>query len=129
MGVVFFSSLVVNGAIMSFDFRVPAPADFLLLAISGLCGGAGQLLLMAATRAAPANRIAPAQYSQIIWAIALGALFFSELPDATSFVGIALVTFAGLFTFVREERRGGRWPAVWTMVWGRPPRNGGSEPS
>ena len=40
------------------------------------------MLLMAATRAAPANRIAPAQYSQIVWAIILGALFFDEFPDA-----------------------------------------------
>jgi S-adenosylmethionine uptake transporter len=123
MGVVFVASLVVNGTIMLFDFHVPAPTDFLLIAVAGLCGGAGHMLLMAATRAAPANRIAPAQYSQIIWALILGAFFFGEFPDATAFAGIALVTFAGLFTFVREERRGGRWPAVWTIVWGKAARN------
>ena len=78
--------------------------------------------MMAAVRAAPANRVAPAQYSQIVWAILLGALFFDEFPDATAIAGIALVTFAGLFTFVREEKRGARFPPVWTMVWGRPRR-------
>jgi S-adenosylmethionine uptake transporter len=124
MGVVFAASLAINGAIMIFDFHVPAPSDFLLLAGAGLCGGIGHLLLMAATRAVPANRIAPAQYSQIVWALALGALFFAEFPDTTAFAGIALVTLAGIFTFIREEKRGGRWPAVWTIVWGRPPRNG-----
>jgi drug/metabolite transporter (DMT)-like permease len=128
MGVVFFSSLTVNGAIMLTDFRLPAPTDFLLVAGAGLCGGTGHTLLMAATRAAPANRIAPAQYSQIVWAVILGALFFGELPDATAFAGIALVTLAGLFTFVREEKRGVRGPAVWTMVWGRSMRNGAREP-
>jgi drug/metabolite transporter (DMT)-like permease len=124
IGVVLLATLVVNGAIMLLDFHVPAPRDILLVALAGLCGGCGQMLLMAATRAAPANRIAPAQYSQIIWALVLGALFFRELPDATAFAGIALVTLAGLFTFVREEKRGVRGPAVWTMVWGRAPRNG-----
>jgi drug/metabolite transporter (DMT)-like permease len=124
MGVVFCAALTVNGAIMLTDFHLPAPTDFLLLAGAGLCGGAGHMLLMAATRAAPANRIAPAQYSQIIWALVLGALFFGELPDAIAFAGIALVTLAGLFTFVREEKRGVRGPAVWTMVWGRGSRNG-----
>ncbi len=125
MGVVFFASLTVNGAIMLTDFHLPAPTDFVLTAVAGLCGGTGHMLLMAATRAAPANRIAPAQYSQIVWALILGALFFGELPDATAFAGIALVTLAGLFTFVREEKRGVRGPAVWTMVWGRGSRNGG----
>lgn len=119
MGVVFLATLAVNGIVMAFDFHVPALHDFLLIAAAGLCGGLGHMLLMAATREAPANRIAPAQYSQIVWAVLLGALFFDELPDATAFVGIALVTFAGLFTFVRERQRGVRGPAVWTMVWGR----------
>ncbi len=128
MGVVFCASLTVNGTIMLTDFRVPAPTDFLLIAVAGLCGGTGHMLLMAATRAAPANRIAPAQYSQIVWAVMLGALFFGELPDATAFAGIALVTLAGLFTFVREEKRGVSGPAVWTMVWGRSQRNGPREP-
>jgi S-adenosylmethionine uptake transporter len=124
MGTVFFASLAVNGTAMLFDFGWPAPRDFLLIALAGLCGGLGHTMLMAATRAAPANRIAPAQYSQIVWAITFGAVFFGELPDLTAFFGIALVTFAGLFTFLREEKRGGRWPAVWTITWGRPSRNG-----
>jgi drug/metabolite transporter (DMT)-like permease len=124
MGVVFIAAIAFNGAAMLADFHVPAPTDFLLIATAGLCGGTGHVLLMAATRAAPANRIAPAQYSQIVWAVTLGALFFNELPDAVSFAGIGLVTFAGIFTFVREEKRGVRGPAVWTMVWGRMPRNG-----
>jgi drug/metabolite transporter (DMT)-like permease len=119
LGVVFLAAIATNGVLMIADFRVPAPVDFVLLAASGLCGAMGQMLLMAATRAAPASRVAPAQYSQIVWAVALGAAFFGEVPDATAVAGIALVTSAGLFTFVREKQRGVRGPAVWTMVWGR----------
>ncbi len=125
LGVVFAATLLFNGALMLFDFRTPAPGDVLLLAASGLCGAAGNILLIAAIQAAPANRIAPVQYSQIVWAVILGAIFFGEVPDAIAFGGIALVTFAGLFTLVRERERGARFPPVWTMVWGRPPRNGG----
>jgi S-adenosylmethionine uptake transporter len=123
MGVVFATALAINGAIMIFDFHMPAPRELLLAAFAGLCGGTAHMLLMAAMRAAPANRVAPTQYSQIVWAILLGALFFSEFPDTTAFAGIALVTFAGLFTFIREEKRGARFPPVWTMVWGRVARN------
>ena len=123
MGVVMLAALMVNFVLMLFDFRQPAPADFVRLAAAGLMGGFGHLLLMAALRAAPANRIAPAQYSQIIWAMGLGSMFFGEFPDATALAGIALITLSGLFTFLREEQKGGRWPAVWTIVWTRP-RNG-----
>lgn len=119
IGVVFAAALAVNGTIMLFDFHVPSPRDFALTAFIGLCGGTANVLLMAAIRAAPANRVAPAQYSQIAWAIILGALFFGEFPDATAIAGIALVTFAGLFTFAREEKRGASFPPVWTMVFGR----------
>ena len=124
LGVVFAASLAFNGTLMLFDFQVPTPRDFLLLAASGLCGATANILLITALRMAPVNRIAPAQYSQIVWAVLLGAMFFGELPDGIAFAGIALVTFAGLFTFMREEQRGGRFPPVWTMVWGRSPRSG-----
>lgn len=119
MGVVFVAAIAVNGAIMAFDFHWPAPRDLLLTLFAGLCGGTAHILIMAAIREAPANRVAPAQYSQIVWAILIGALFFDEFPDATAFAGIALVTFAGMFTFVREEKRGAQFPPVWTMVFGR----------
>ena len=123
MGVVFVAALVVNGTIMLFDFHIPSLRDFLLTAFAGLCGGTAHTLLMAAMRAAPANRVAPTQYSQIAWAIILGALFFGEFPDTTAIAGIALVTFAGLFTFAREEKHGVRFPSAWTMVFGRSGRS------
>jgi S-adenosylmethionine uptake transporter len=61
---------------------------------------------MAATRAAPANRVAPGQYSQIVWAVTIGAIFFGEVPDPIAFVGIVLVVLSGLVTFIREEQAG-----------------------
>ena len=79
MGVAMLMALAVNGVLMLFDFRIPAPLDLLALAAIGLCTGAGHILIMAALRAAPANRIAPAQYSQMIWAVLLGAIFFERV--------------------------------------------------
>lgn len=124
MGVALFATLIVSGTLMAFGFRVPQPADVVWLAVAGALGGAGHILLMAALRAAPATRIAPSQYTQIVWAMLLGSLFFGEFPDALALAGIALVCLAGLFTFAREEERGGRWPPVWTVVWGRAPPDG-----
>ena len=42
----------------------------------GALGGTGNMLFIAATRAAQASQIAPLQYSQIFWAILFGALFY-----------------------------------------------------
>jgi S-adenosylmethionine uptake transporter len=105
MGTTIFVALVINGTLMLFDFRPPHAAEIGKLAIAGLLAGVGHVLFMAAVRAAPANRVAPAHYTQIVWAVALGALFFGEIPDPVALCGIALVGVSGLFTFLREERK------------------------
>jgi S-adenosylmethionine uptake transporter len=123
MGTAMLASLAVNGVLMTFDYVRPHPLDIGWLAFIGLCAATGHILVMAALRAAPANRVAPGQYSQIVWAIILGAIFFGEFPDPVAIAGIGLVTLSGLFTFMREEAKGGRFPPVWTIVWPRPRRN------
>jgi S-adenosylmethionine uptake transporter len=125
MGAVILMALMVNGALMLFDFRTPTAGELGLLVLSGLCMGTGHILFMAATRAAPANRIAPGHYSQMVWAVLIGALLFDEIPDAIAMAGIGLIAFSGLFTFLREEKRGHSWAGIWTSVWGRIPRRGG----
>ena len=55
--------------------------------------------------------MAPTHYSQIVWAVILGAMFFREYPDWITLVGLAVVGGSGLLTMVREEVRLGtvRW--------------------
>jgi drug/metabolite transporter (DMT)-like permease len=48
--------------------------------------------------------VAPFRYSIILWAILAGHLVWRESPDVASWVGIAIVTAAGLYTFLREQR-------------------------
>lgn len=105
MGTTMLTALAVNGALMLFQFRTPTPGDIGWLAVAGLLAGVAHIIFMAATRAAPANRVAPTQYTQMIWAVVLGALFFGEFPDLLGLVGLALVGISGLFTFLREERK------------------------
>lgn len=107
IGSLVLASLLVNGLLMIPVFRAPPPSLFPFLVSAGLCAGSGHLLQIYATRLAPANRVAPTQYSQIIWASLFGALFFREFPDALAVAGMALVALAGLVTFAREEKRSG----------------------
>ena len=48
--------------------------------------------------------VAPFRYSIILWAIVAGFAIWGEVPDLMSWIGIAIVTGAGLYTIVREHR-------------------------
>jgi drug/metabolite transporter (DMT)-like permease len=76
----------------------------LLLVIGGL-GGTGNLLFIAATRRVLASQIAPMQYSQILWAILFGAVFYYEYPDAAAYIGLAIIVVAGILNVVSGEAR------------------------
>lgn len=82
----------------------PQPHEWGLLLLCGLTAGIGQLLLMTATRRAPANQIAPVQYSQLGWAILYGAAFFAELPDWATLAGLVAIAGSGLFLIQRRPR-------------------------
>ena len=112
LGAVVCAALTSNGLLMLPGFRWPTLADLPLIALAGTCAGVAQLCLVVATRHAPANRVAPAQYSQMVWAIVIGGLLFHEFPDRWSMVGIALIAVSGLITFLREEVRGGWWARI-----------------
>ena len=109
LAAVILTSLLVNGVLMLKGFRWPVAADLPFLALSGVFAGAAQLCLILATRSAPANRVAPAQYSQMVWALIIGAVFFMEFPDLPAIIGICLIGISGLFTFLREETKGRWW--------------------
>ena len=82
------------------------------LLVCGVLGGIGYMLQIAAVAAAPASRVAPMQYSQIVWALIFGGLFFAEAPDAIGLVGLAVVVVAGvgnIFADGARARLAGRW--------------------
>ena len=83
-----------------------SPAGWLLLILSGLLFGTGQLLLIRAFVAAPAAILTPFSYTQIVAAVLFGMLVLGELPDPWTLAGIALIVLAGLYV-LRRVRRGG----------------------
>lgn len=112
LGVLVGCALVFNGiAAAATSFKLPDARQLVWFVISGAFTSCGQFLQLLAVKYAPANRIAPTHYSQIVWAVILGALFFQEYPDWLSLVGLAVVGASGLLTMVREEVRLGtvRW--------------------
>lgn len=79
-----------------------------LAVVAGLVGVIALLVLIAMTcvlfayRQGPAIIVAPMQYSQIIWAVFFGTLFFGEEPDLITFLGTAIIVASGLYILRRE---------------------------
>jgi S-adenosylmethionine uptake transporter len=108
LGTLLSSSVVVNAILMAQTVDWPTPDEWLRYFFCGLFAAAGQASMLAAARLTPANTIAPGQYTQMIWAIIFGAVFFSEYPDFLMIAGLGLIAFAGLLTLIRDEARG-KW--------------------
>ena len=94
---------IVNAILMAPTFVVPSFHQLAVLLGIGLLGGVGGLLVIQASKQTPANLIAPVQYSQLIWAILFGAMFFGEYPDWVAIVGMLIVVGAGLLNVLTEK--------------------------
>lgn len=68
-----------------------APADIGLFALAGFLGASGHLLLARAFRAAEASRLAPLDYTSLVWASVLGFAFFGEVPGLATLAGAGLI--------------------------------------
>ena len=92
-------------------FALPTLHQTSILMVTGVLAAVGNICLLRATRFAPANQLAPTHYSQIVWAVFIGALVFGENPDTMSIVGLAIIAGSGLLTVAREKIRLGqvRW--------------------
>ncbi|MCV0427686.1 MAG: DMT family transporter [Roseibium sp.] len=79
---------------------------WVLLFALGAFGAGGHFLFILAHRVAPAPVLAPFNYTQIIWMIALGYFIFADVPTLTTLVGAAIVISSGLYILYRERVRG-----------------------
>ncbi len=92
------------GVIMEGGFVPVSPYQALLIC---LCAGAlisGYIFIVKAMRMGDIATVAPFRYTALVWAILLGWLFFSSLPDLLTWVGAGLIVASGLFTLTREAR-------------------------
>lgn len=69
----------------------------------GLAFGLAQIFTIRAFAYAPANRLAPFSYAQIIGAALFGMAVFGAVPDAWTWLGIALIVGAGLYVMKTRD--------------------------
>lgn len=112
LGFLILYGVVFNGvAMLLTEATMPTGGEWVILILAGAFAAIGHILLLRATRYAEANRLAPTHYSQIVWAVVIGALLFDERPDFLSLCGLAVIAGSGLLTILRERIRLGavRW--------------------
>ena len=97
--------------LVSGQVSLPALPQLIRLVGAGICGALGQILLLRATASAPASRIAPVQYCQLLWATLFGAIIFREQLDPLKIGGLILIGTAGLLIIGRMPQAAPRAPA------------------
>ncbi|MBS1229286.1 MAG: integral rane protein family [Proteobacteria bacterium] len=70
----------------------------------GALGGFGHLILIKAYEHAPASRLAPFSYSQLIWVALIGFFVFGDFPDHWSLLGIAILVTSGIYIASHQRR-------------------------
>ena len=76
-----------------------------LLAAASVCLSGGYLLLTVSMRNGDLSLVAPFRYTALLFAVVLGWVVWSDVPNATAWTGIALLVGAGLFVLQRERSR------------------------
>jgi S-adenosylmethionine uptake transporter len=95
-------NILFTGAVLYFVYQPMPFGDLSKMAAIGTLGIAGQFFIIRAYRAAPAALVAPFQYSQMMWAVFYGYVWFGNVPDRFVFMGAGLIMLAGLMIVWRE---------------------------
>jgi drug/metabolite transporter (DMT)-like permease len=93
-------SAIVGAAVLTLaapSFWVaPHSSHWVLLVVIGFLAALGHLLIVKAFELAPASRIAPFGYFEIVAATMLGFFVFDDLPDLWTVCGMVVIVAAGL---------------------------------
>ena len=77
--------------------------SMLLMIVTGFTASVAFLLLFSAYRIASPAVISPFEYSILVWSSLSGWLFFNEVPDLKTIIGIILIVCGGIYIFIREK--------------------------
>ena len=99
------TTMICGAATAVAGWPMPTAEQWLFIALVGVFGVTGQLLMTLSYRFAEVSTIAPLDYTNLLWAVLFGYYFFGEVPHWSMWIGAPLVIAAGLIILWREYRR------------------------
>ncbi len=103
-------SMTLGLTTLPFGWVAPSPLALVLFVVIAVFFIGGALCSNRSLKLAPASVVVPFQYTQIIWGVLLGYLFFGEVPEIMTLIGAAIITAAGIYIFMREQAVARREP-------------------
>lgn len=100
------ANVLITGVMQYFVYIPMALVDLAKMASVGILTIIAQYLIIMAYRSAPAALVAPFQYSQMLWAVFYGYIWFGETPETRVYVGAVVIIIAGMLILWRESRGG-----------------------
>jgi S-adenosylmethionine uptake transporter len=97
------ANIFVAGGALYFVYQPMPLIDLAVMFLVGVLGLVGQYFVLSGYRGAPAAFVGPMQYSQIVWAIIFGYVFFGESIDRWVVVGSAITILSGVVIIWRER--------------------------
>ena len=85
--------------ILQKSFKMPSLSDLLILTLLGAVSLVAQITVTKAYQLAPASLVSLYTYSQIIFVSIFGLLFFKEIPDIFSLVGVSFIIISGYLNY------------------------------
>jgi drug/metabolite transporter (DMT)-like permease len=79
------------------------PQDWGVITVLAISGAVGQMAITDAFRRAAASRIAPLEYTALIWGIILDRVLWNTLPDAITLTGAGVIIASGIYLLRRER--------------------------
>ncbi len=87
----------------AFVWQWPSLANLPWLIVIGACGGLGNYLFASSIKAAEISVITPLSFLQLVWAAAIGFLFFGEVPEIYIWFGGTMIFAATSYIAIREH--------------------------
>ena len=103
-------SCIVCVPFVALDYAPMSLLQLVYLLLAGAFACVGQLGITKAYVCAPAREISVYDYTQVLFAAALGFFVFGEVPDWLSVLGYMLICGAGVGMFLYNRRRDAAHP-------------------
>ena len=83
----------------------PTGTDATGMIVNGVFNGIGQYWWTRALSLGPSSAVGPFNYFSLVWALALGVLFWGDVPTLPLLAGSAIVVGTGLFLLWHESSK------------------------